>query len=33
MMPLMLAVIGIVLDVPKEFVIGLLAIFLIRELT
>ena len=30
-MPLMLALIGIVLDVPKEIVIGLLAIFLLRE--
>ena len=32
-MPLMLAVIGIVLDVPKEIVFGLLIFFLIRELT
>ena len=32
-MPLMLAVIGIALDVPQEVVGGLLAFFLIRELT
>ncbi len=32
-MPLMLAVIGIVLDVPKEIIFGLLLLFLIRELT
>lgn len=32
-MPLMLALIGIILDVPKEFVFGLLILFLIRELT
>lgn len=31
-MPLILAMIGIVLDVPREVVGGLLAIFLIREL-
>lgn len=31
-MPLILAVIGIALDVPHEIVGGLLAIFLIREL-
>lgn len=32
-MPLMLAVIGIIFDIPKEVVIGLLAFFLIKELT
>jgi len=32
-MPLILALIGIALDVPKEVIVGLLAIFLIRELT
>ena len=32
-MPLILAVIGIILDVPHEIVGTLLAIFLIRELT
>ena len=32
-MPLILALIGIALDVPKEIVCGLLVIFLIRELT
>ena len=32
-MPLMLAVVGIVFDVPKEIVFGLLMLFLIRELT
>lgn len=31
-MPLMLALIGVVLDVPRELVGGLLALFLIREL-
>ena len=31
-MPLILALIGIALDVPKEIVGGLLVIFLIREL-
>lgn len=30
-MPLMLALIGVALDVPHEIVGGLLAIFLIRE--
>lgn len=32
-MPLILALIGIALDVPKEVIIALLTIFLIRELT
>lgn len=31
-MPLMLALIGVALDVPHEIVGGLLALFLIREL-
>lgn len=31
-MPLILAIIGIALDVPKEIVGGFLAIFLIRKL-
>ena len=31
-MPLMLALIGVALDVPRELVGGLLALFLIREL-
>ena len=31
-MPLILALIGIILDVPKELVGGLLALFLIKEL-
>ena len=31
-MPLILALIGVALDVPRELVGGLLAIFLIREL-
>lgn len=31
-MPLMLALIGVVLDVPRELVGGLLALFLIKEL-
>jgi len=31
-MPLMLALIGVALDVPHEIVGGLLVIFLIREL-
>ena len=31
-MPLMLALIGVALDVPQELVGGLLMIFLIREL-
>jgi|GEM_PF-3936465 len=31
-MPLILALIGIALDIPRELVAGLLAFFLIREL-
>ena len=31
-MPLILALIGVVLDVPRELVGGLLALFLIKEL-
>lgn len=31
-MPLMLALIGVALDVPHEIVGGLLAIFLVKEL-
>ena len=31
-MPLILALIGVALDVPRELIGGLLAIFLIREL-
>lgn len=31
-MPLILALIGVALDVPKEIVGGLLAFFLLREL-
>lgn len=33
MMPLILAIIGIALDVPKEIVGGLLILFLIKDLT